>query len=508
MKTLKFITFLLCLSTWLWIGCSDDGEKEMTEPATLELSGDLTLDWQGTPGEVMVTTNRASWVAVVDKDAEEWCQFTPKRDRLVITPNVNPNAEPRVATVTVTVENLTKTVKVIQEQIGEIILSADPESLTFVWQGERKELTVTTNMKSWAATSDQTWCRLEQSGNKLTVTADQNPTRQNRPATITFTAGTKTLPVSVLQQKKESAVVGMSIAFDIETEFAGSSVYDVWNGDQKVAEICYEYIPQLNAAGRTTVVYPTDESGRTDLVNGFVVADGGSIIWDKNTNSYTYLRGELTTPATRLYVNDHALYTESSESAPGTVLPLLFKDAENYEYPLVKIGTQYWLGENLRTKINGDGSAIGQDFSGTVGAWGLYEDRSSSVREECGLLYNWYALGQIAPAGYHVPLIEEWEKLAAYLGAEDAQLLKSTESWLDEGGNGTNYSGFTVYPGGSRWYTVSGKYTMGGYRGDFWSATAVVNKEEGKGIGMTRDAKSEWTESGKNIGLSVRLLMD
>ena len=290
------------------------------------------------------------------------------------------------------------------------------------------------------------------------------------------------------------------------TDFSKSAIYNVWNADQKVAEICQEYIPQINDKSPVTVVYPIGENGQPDLTSGFVVTDGGNVMWDKTTSSCIYTPGELTTPATRLYVNNHAIWTQVAESANAQVLPYYYKDAEQYEYPMVKIGVQYWMKENLRTKVYADGSTIGVDFSGKVGAWGLYSDRVSSVEEKCGLLYNWYALNKMAPTGWHVPTQDDWMKLRAYLGEQSGTLLKTSDFWLDDGGNGTDLSGFSGYPGGYRW--TSGKFTQGGYLGCFWSVTPGKDEGDAFWLSLSKDVLSEVQENNKMQGASVRFLKD
>lgn len=68
-------------------------------------------------------------------------------------------------------------------------------------------LSFTTN-KSWAASSDQTWCKLEKSsGNAgsitINLTFEANPTEQERTAQITVTAGTASAQATVKQAKQE-----------------------------------------------------------------------------------------------------------------------------------------------------------------------------------------------------------------------------------------------------------------------------------------------------------------
>ena len=103
-----------------------------------------------------------------------------------------------------------------------------------------------------------------------------------------------------------------------------------------------------------------------------------------------------------------------------------------------------------------------------------------------GLLYNWYAIedsNNIAPEGWHVPTDEEWKQLEMFLGMsqedaddtgyrgsdEDEKLKEAgTEHWIAPN-DGTNESGFTALPGGSR--EPDGTYLAKGVAAVFWTAT-------------------------------------
>lgn len=68
-------------------------------------------------------------------------------------------------------------------------------------------LSFTTN-KSWAASSDQTWCKLDKtSGNAgnitINLTFETNPTEKERTGQITITAGTASAQATVKQAKQE-----------------------------------------------------------------------------------------------------------------------------------------------------------------------------------------------------------------------------------------------------------------------------------------------------------------
>jgi uncharacterized protein (TIGR02145 family) len=130
----------------------------------------------------------------------------------------------------------------------------------------------------------------------------------------------------------------------------------------------------------------------------------------------------------------------------------------------VTIGTQKWMSANLDVKAFRNGEAIPQaktDEEWTQAgdnnqpAW-CYYDNDPTNGTKFGKLYNWYAVNDLrglAPLGYHIPTDAEWTILADFLGGENVAgvKMKSKEGWFEKG-NGTNSSGFSGLPGGSRLY--------------------------------------------------------
>ena len=146
---------------------------------------------------------------------------------------------------------------------------------------------------------------------------------------------------------------------------------------------------------------------------------------------------------------------------------------------VVTIGNQVWTSKNLdvSTYRNGDVIPQVQDANAWLnlrtGAW-CYYDNDASNGTEYGKLYNWYAVNDprgLAPKGFHIPSDAEWGILTEYLGGAAAAgtKMKSSFGW-DENGNGTNSSGFAVFPGGSRNYGV-GTFDGVGRDGYWWSST-------------------------------------
>jgi uncharacterized protein (TIGR02145 family) len=135
-------------------------------------------------------------------------------------------------------------------------------------------------------------------------------------------------------------------------------------------------------------------------------------------------------------------------------------DIDGNEYKTVKIGTQIWMAENLRTATYNDGTSIpnvtdGSTWSGlTSGAW-CYYDNNSSYNIPYGKLYNGYTIdnGKLCPTGWDVPTLNEFDTLYNYLGGGLVAGIKLRNSetvyWVSTN-TGTNIVGFNLVGGGRR----------------------------------------------------------
>jgi len=179
---------------------------------------------------------------------------------------------------------------------------------------------------------------------------------------------------------------------------------------------------------------------------------------------------------------------------------------------IVVIGNQTWTAKNLDVSTFRNGDAIPEAKTDEewkeVGknkqaAW-CYNLNDPKNGARYGKLYNWYAVNDargLAPAGWHVPTDEEWTVLSTFLGGEDVagEKMKSSSGWYGYGckmcsggsaefkkicsackgtqsnssepfsGNGTNSSGFSGLPGGSR--NSLGNFYYVRYDGNWWSAS-------------------------------------
>jgi uncharacterized protein (TIGR02145 family) len=167
------------------------------------------------------------------------------------------------------------------------------------------------------------------------------------------------------------------------------------------------------------------------------------------------------------------------------------KDGDTNYYPVVQIGTQLWMAENLKTTSYNDGTAIPNITDNT--AWaaltkGACCDYGNIPANSIiyGRMYNWFAVDNnaatkdasnggknVCPTGWHVPGISEWGTLLGFLGGEYVAggKLKETGTvhWLTPNYFATDEVGFTALPGGYR-VRYGDTYAYLGTWGYWWSS--------------------------------------
>lgn len=190
-------------------------------------------------------------------------------------------------------------------------------------------------------------------------------------------------------------------------------------------------------------------------------------------------------------------------------------DIDGNVYKTVKIGSQIWMAENLKTTRYSDGAEIPNVTENDVwaglntDAFTWYSNSSNTYGESYGALYNWYAVGKgnLCPTGWHVPTDGEWKTLTDFLGGElvSGGKLKeaTTDYWLSPNTGATNETGFSALPGGFR---ENGSFIFIRKYGYYWTSsdgsasgtwTREMNFEHGEVKRFSRAKKS---------GLSVRCI--
>ena len=204
-------------------------------------------------------------------------------------------------------------------------------------------------------------------------------------------------------------------------------------------------------------------------------------------------------------------------------------DIDDYHYPVVRIGTQTWMAENLRYLPSVvDSGAV----SNTIPYYYVYGYHGTNVTDAkatayysiYGVLYNWPAamneapssssnpsgVQGVCPAGWHLPSDAEWTELTDFLGGESiaGSKLKETGTthWISPNIGTTNETGFTALPGGYRY--SNGAFEFIENYGFWWSATEYSTYSIWgrvmlySGGGVNRDLDD------KRYGFSVRCVRD
>lgn len=213
-------------------------------------------------------------------------------------------------------------------------------------------------------------------------------------------------------------------------------------------------------------------------------------------------------------------------------------DIEGNVYRTVKIGTQEWTTDNLRTVTYNDGTPIplvsdSAEWKALVspGCCFYNNETDTALNAKWGALYNWYVLntGKLAPAGWHVPSDEEWNTLQNYLISNGynyngkindqnliAIAMASTTDWVtfeSEGSPGkdlniNNSSGFSALPAGCR--SIEGAFEERGYK-THWGCTTESELDTLQAV--DHEVYYFFWYLGrlfynKNFGSSVRLVRD
>jgi uncharacterized protein (TIGR02145 family) len=202
-------------------------------------------------------------------------------------------------------------------------------------------------------------------------------------------------------------------------------------------------------------------------VNGDLIgqANGGFAITGLSGTPTANINFFKVTKDSTLFSNN--IYTQGnivstgSISTGGGVASTPVSDIEGNTYQTIKIGSQTWMKENLRTRTFSDGSGINPFY---VKA---YDTTSNLVAiKNYGLLYMGMALSNqtmnVCPDGWRVPTPMDWDSLMFYVGGPYWQTssiitgLKLMEPGIKANGTGlwdfdlkaNNASGFSARPGG------------------------------------------------------------
>lgn len=193
-------------------------------------------------------------------------------------------------------------------------------------------------------------------------------------------------------------------------------------------------------------------------------------------------------------------------------------DIEGNTYKTVIIGDQIWMAENLKTTIYNDGTEIPIITDATkwaslkTGGYCWYNNDESSYRVTYGAIYNGYTIntGKLCPTGWHVPVLEDLQKLREFSGdsAKGGGKLKETgiNHWFTPNKGADNSSGFTALPAGIRYF--EGTFASVLQFTGIWSSTETGTKDQWLMSLYFGDATFNISHRTKNHGFSVRCIKE
>lgn len=255
----------------------------------------------------------------------------------------------------------------------------------------------------------------------------------------------------------DSKVTGISISMSSLT-FSQSNIYKIMSEGVQIAQICKEYLIADNINAQAIVAYPFKE-GKADLSKGTVIgfptlpnqSVGGSVSWSAE-GKLTYTPGKLNSTSYLFFTKEHEItYAAPSDPLPFWIENDLLTDIRGDEkntYPIVKIGTQYWMAANLNTTKYTDGNKITKKTSTSNETAGYYTSTDY-------MFYNAEAIrtGKLIPVDWKLPTQAEWNALSNYVKGDAAMLKAGT--WSTDTGISTgvlypvnNKTGFNGYAEG------------------------------------------------------------
>jgi uncharacterized protein (TIGR02145 family)/uncharacterized repeat protein (TIGR02543 family) len=308
--------------------------------------------------------------------------------------------------------------------------------------------------------------------------------------------------------------------------------------------------------GATSVITPVNSGIVTAVfpaTTGYIITFNGQSATvppnpaSKEVVSPATTVGTLPTPPTKTGSCFDGWYTDinggGTEFLPYTVVTASITvyakwaapvpDIDGNVYTTIRIGTQTWMVENLKTTKFNDNTVIPAGAPFTAAEWAAlttpgycWYNNDIANKAAYGALYNWYTVntGKLAPAGWHVPTDVELTTLENYLiangynwdntttGNKIAKSMAAKTIWNTSTSAGAigndlttnNRSGFSALPGGCR--SFDGTFGGQSYGGGWWSA-AASDATYAWDRGLFSDVTSlDRGGDDKGCGFSVRLV--
>jgi uncharacterized protein (TIGR02145 family) len=197
-------------------------------------------------------------------------------------------------------------------------------------------------------------------------------------------------------------------------------------------------------------------------------------------------------------------------------------DGDGSNYPVVQIGNQLWMAENLMTSKYEDSTPItyiSQDsewINLSTPAFCYYEFDASN-KSRYGSLYNRFTFDEdinggknVCPKDWHVPIDAEWTTLSEFLGNNSSVGGKLKETgllhWENPNSLASNETGFTGLPGGG--FFKESNFIGLGFDSYCWSSTNVSKDSTWYRIMKNDNGEFGRFSCPKISGLSIRCVND
>ncbi len=190
------------------------------------------------------------------------------------------------------------------------------------------------------------------------------------------------------------------------------------------------------------------------------------------------------------------------------------RDINGNSYPIVRIGAQWWMAENLRTLHFNNGDPIpllasaAQWSDASYPASSAYNGSPGDYGETYGLLYNAYAVTDIrnlCPSDWRVATTSDWQLLNETLGADAGGKLKSPGFWEYPNTGASNASGFAALPAGLR--HENGYFGALFFQTLFWAPDSDDGEAPQSSVLTHESSEILLQEASPGQGLSVRCVL-
>ncbi len=303
----------------------------------------------------------------------------------------------------------------------------------------------------------------------------------------------------------------------------------------------------LNPALPIVETYQPDSvTSSSAVVGGNILDDGGGtissagVLWSNKPFSGT-ASNELTTDVTNgkfkanlsdlNYETYYVMAFAENESGRSygeelsfqTLLPenMFIDSRDGRVYRWVKIGTQFWMAENLAylpEMRNPNNYSSSDPFYYVYDYMGfkVEEAKETASYKTYGVLYNYPAAMEACPDGWHLPTNEEEQELISVIGGDDdiIKLIEGgTTHWYNNP-TGTNQTGFTALGAGRTTLGNDNKmiFTELGESAGWWTAD-ICDWDTYQGVPFTISSDGPFLLHDDDCvplrtGFSVRCLKD